>query len=133
MGEQEKAMRPRKHCLIAGSSAFVLLGVILAGYAECIGTPRHPMTETQADALVRRELPMDASVRQVLTWLDAQHIEHGKYEPNRANGDDGAILAIIRDTSRPSLFISADIQLKFTFGKQRRLIGHSSHTLLTGP
>lgn len=123
----------RKYFLIAGPIAAALLGVVLIGNAVLVGTPRRPMTETQADALVRRELPENASVRQVLAWLDAQHIEHDKYEPYHVNGADGTILATIRDTSRPSLFISADIQLNFMFGKQRRLVGHSAHTLLTGP
>ena len=91
------------------------------------------MTVAQADALVRRELPTDASVSQVKVWLDEHQIEHNEYGPHHAGGADGVIGGIIRDTGRPGVFISADIQLNFTFNKQHRLMTYSSHEILTGP
>ena len=118
---------------VTGFIAIILLGVILTGYSECAGTSRRPMTPAQADALVRRELPANASVSQVKEWLDAHQIEHSNYEPHHVGSVDGVIGGIIRDTARPSAFISADIQLDFTFNKQHRLIDHSVHELLTGP
>ena len=121
----------RKRFLITGLIPIVLLGIILTGYAECVGTPRRLMTEAQADALVRRQLPANASVSQVKTWLNTQQIEHGGYEPHHAGNVDGIILAIIRDTHCDFL-ISTDIQVSFTFDKQHRLIGHSTHQILTG-
>ena len=122
----------RKRYLVAGLVASALLGLFLIGNALLVGTPRRPMTVTQADALVRRGLSANASVSQVKTWLDAQHIEHSEYGPHRVGGADGFIGAIVRDTRREAPFISASIQLSFTFDKQHRLIAYSSHEVLTG-
>ena len=123
----------RRYLLTAVLLVTAMAGLFLLGQTLLVGTPRRPMTEGQADALVRRELPANANVTQVKTWLEARQIEHGGYELHQANGADGTILAIIRDTGRPGLFITADTQLTFTFDKHRRLMDHSVHTLLTGP
>ena len=122
----------RRYFLAAGLLVTAMVSLLLLGQTLLVGTPRRPMTPAQADALVRRELPPNASVSQVKEWLDAHQIEHDKYEPHHVGGADGIIGGIIRDTDRPSAFISADIQLNFTFNKQHRLIGHSVHELLTG-
>jgi len=122
----------RKHIFIAGLIAATLLGLFLIGNAVLVGTPRRPMTVTQADALVRRGLSANASVSQVKTWLDVQHIEHSGYNLHSTGSADRTMLAIIRDTRREAPFISASIQLSFTFGKQHQLIAYSSQEVLTG-
>lgn len=122
----------RKHCLTVGLIAVALFSVFLVAYALFVGTPRHPMTEEQADALVRRELPLGVSISQVKIWLDARRIEHSEYGPYHADGAEGEIISIIHDTHRTFL-VSSDIQVVFTFDKQRRLMDHSVHQVLTGP
>ncbi len=122
----------RKHLLTAGLVAAALLGVVLIGKAVLVGTPRRPMTVTQADALVRRGIPANASVRHVSAWLDAQHIEHGHSSPDHVAVPNEVIFGLIRDTARPSAFISADIQFSFTFDKQHRLMAYSSREIWTG-
>lgn len=122
----------RKYCLAVGLVVVALFSVILVAYALFVGTPRHPMTEGQAAALVRRELPLGVSVSQVKAWLDARGIEHSEYGPHHADGAQGEIVSIIRDTHRTFL-VSSDIQVVFRFDRQRRLMGHSVRELLTGP
>lgn len=128
-----EAIMSRRHFIAAGLLVTMMAVLFSAPPNFLAGTPRRPMTGAQGDALVRREVPANASVSQVNTWLNAKQIEHGGYEPHHANGAGGTILAVVRDTGHPGLFITADTQLIFTFGKHRRLISHSVYTLLTSP
>ena len=123
----------RKRYLIGGLAAIVLLGIILGMYALLVGTPRRPMSVEKVNTLIHHDLPLGASAAQVKTWLDVNRIEHSDYGPHHASGADGMIEGIIRDTGRPAAFISADIQIRFTFDKQKRLMDHSVYEVLTGP
>lgn len=123
----------RKRLMIVGLVTLIIVAVVFVVHVLLVGSPRRPMTEGQADALIRRGLPLGASVSQVKIWLDIMEIEHSEYGPHHADGADGVITSIIRDTHRSFPLISSDIQVIFTFDSQRRLMKYSAHEVLTGP
>lgn len=122
----------RKRLMIVGLVTLITVVVVLVLPVLLVGSPRHPMMEGQADVLIRRGLPLGASVNQVKIWLNMMGIEYGEYGPHHAEGADEIIISIIRDTHR-SFLIHSDIQVIFTFNRQHRLMRFSAHEVLTGP
>lgn len=122
----------RKRLMIVGLVMLIMGAVALFVQVFLVGSPRRPMAQGQADALVRRGLPLGASVSQVKAWLDMMKIEHSGYGPHHVGGTDGVVTSIVRDTHR-SFLISSEIQVIFIFNRQPRLISYSAREVLTGP
>jgi len=100
----------------------VLVGLWLA--TGCNGT-RNKIAKLKSE--IKVELPIGSSERDVIAYLDKNHIEHTAYvdagndqELLRLNGAPGRVNGIIRHVES-GLFYRSDITLSFRFDKSGRL------------
>lgn len=78
-------------------------------------------------AEVNSKLPFGASQKEVIDFLDNNHIEHSEYER-----DQRIISAIVRNTCW-NLILECSIDMTFTFNDDGQLINSKVTEGLTGP
>lgn len=136
----------QRRVVIATAVIFLVAAAYAIGYREIVGFPANPMTQDQAQAMIRRDIPLGSGVDSVERWLAEKgydfSFDNSKYmlsveaaaEGGRFSSKDmgGAVEAIIRDTDR-SFMVSGNLQLTFFFNKSLRLIGHRVQWIGTGP
>ncbi|MEO6908832.1 MAG: hypothetical protein ABI210_13180 [Abditibacteriaceae bacterium] len=106
-------MRSVKHMF---SIFFIVLLFVIVGFAVrfyLLNQPRHATTVAKVTALIEKQVPIGASISQVMVFLESQHIDH-----DREIGRDGLLYAVITDTSW-RLLGKTNIHITFAFEKGR--------------
>lgn len=121
----------RNRYLTYSMAAVIVLFTILVA-AVYLGALHRRVTKAQVDSLIRRDLPVRASVGQVKTWLDAKRIKHTAYQTDHMHGSGGVITATIY-SSNPVDIVATRVIAIFTFDARQQLIRHSVHEEFVGP
>ncbi len=107
---------------------YILVGLLSMLSFGCIQAAQDDaMTTNKVNALIRKEVPFGSSISQVMTFLDANHVEHSDYREK-----EKAIYGIIHNTSGDSL-VKSSITIEFHFSEQAKLKDYVVKEVFTGP
>lgn len=93
----------------------------------CAGCARQRMDTAEAEALIRRQIPVGTARETVIARLDSLRIEHSAY-----NEQERRILAIVRNTSGGAV-VRGSLQVRMFFDPGGRLVRHEFREVFTGP
>lgn len=106
----------------------LLVGMICMFIAGCSQADQGGTVKTkEIDALIRKAVPIGSSSAQVISFLDANKIEHSPYQAK-----ERAIYGMIRDTSR-SATVKGSTQIEFHFDEKAMLKDYVVKDVFTGP
>ena len=107
--------------------SYFALAVALVNISLATGCNRVKSRIAELRTEIKVQIPLGSSEKDVLAYLDKNHIEHTGYvdadndqEILKLNGAPGRVNGTIRHVSR-GLFYRSDIRLSFWFDKNRKL------------
>ena len=113
-----------KHILILAALALLMAGSFVARVMLVTNRTQENITNRQIDDLLNRELPPGTSKTEVIQFLDHHGWPHS--EQNRS------VQSTVRDSSH-NFLIRTDIQIRFDFDSDHKLLRHVQKELYTGP
>lgn len=107
---------------------YLLTGLMSVLVCGCSQADQSGVMKTkEIEALVRKEVPAGSSSAQVITFLDANKIEHSGYQEKQRT-----IYGIVRNTSQGAM-MKGSIQIEFHFDERAKLKDHTVKEVFTGP
>ena len=105
--------------------------LIISSFFIFISGCKKSLTIDQKEQAISKNLnealPPGTSVRDLVSYLDKNKIDHGQYDQK-----SHSLYSIIRDVGR-SAFVIHDFQIIFQFDKKDKLINFTWKEALTGP